>query len=73
MLLKMISNFFMGILFVFILGIFIYLTSDQNKTQAAPVQKCSLTYIIGCDLYYCWTGHFNNFNCAPCGSNPPCI
>lgn len=72
MLYKTNSNFLISILFVFIVSMFIYLPTKFTKTQAAPVDRCSLTYIVGCNLYYCWAKYFNNANCAPCGLNPPC-
>lgn len=72
MLLKKTSNIFMSAIFIFMFTMFIYLPSKQSETRAKPVALCSLTYIVGCDIMYCWSGHFNNYNCSPCGSQPPC-
>ncbi len=70
---KKISNSVFSLLFVLLFTAFIFYPIINAESKAAPVANCSLTYIVGCDIWYCWYGNFNYQNCSPCGNNPICF
>lgn len=63
-------NLFLSLFFFLLISLFLYLPSKQSEVKATREQKCSLVYVIGCEIYYCFFGRFNNYSCEPCGSTP---